>query len=701
MHNIVRTKNFYRILFLDSVCIIAAHFLAYWLHLEEEIPSSEWVILERTIPSILLSKLLIFTCFGIYKGMWRYTSLVDMFNILKATVFSSIVIILPILFINPFQRFPDSILLLDWILTFIFIAGIRIAVRVFPSEGTDNFLPLGKIVNNQFMNNSDGGKKLLIIGAGDAGEKMLREIIGNPRLRYRVVGFIDDNPSKRSMKIHGVPVLGLISEISEIALQHEVDEILIAIPSASTQQMRRIVEICETTGLKFRTTPAIGELINGRISFKTIREVSFEDLLGRDPINLDVQGIGGYLTGKVVLISGAAGSIGSELCRQIASFGPNKLIFLDKTENSLFHLEMDFRRRFPGVSIIPILGDVTNRKELNKIFATYKPRVVFHAAAFKHVPMVELNPWAGVVNNILGTKNIVEASHEFDAERFVMISTDKAVRPTNVMGATKRVAEMITSCYASSNPTRFISVRFGNVIGSEGSVIHLFKDQIQRLGPVTVTHPEITRYFMTIPEACKLTLQAGALGRGGEIFILDMGTPIKISEMARDLIELSGFKPDVDIEIKFTGLRPGEKLHEELITEGEGIVRTDYEKIFVLKGNGFPLDRLDRQIEELMQLANEQDAFGLRAKLKEIVPEYQPFDMNLCTLPPDQYSFATESPRTASKRREKKAPLMAKGERNDFAPDWLNPRIEEVMPLAYAQDAFGIKAKLQEIAPEY
>jgi FlaA1/EpsC-like NDP-sugar epimerase len=339
-------------------------------------------------------------------------------------------------------------------------------------------------------------------------------------------------------------------------------------------------------------------------------------------------GIGQYLRGKVILVSGAGGSVGSELCRQVVHFEPQNLILLDKTENNLFHLEMEFRQKFPDVFITPILGNVNHRALLNNLFAAHHPQVVFHAAAYKHVPIVELNPWEGVFNNIIGTRNIVEASHHFEADRFIMISTDKAVRPANVMGATKRVAEMITSCYASSNPTKFVSVRFGNVIGSEGSVVHLFKKQIERFGPVTVTHPEITRYFMTIPEACKLILQAGALGAGGEIFILDMGTPIKIVDMARDLIRRSGFKPGVDIEIKFTGLRPGEKLYEELITEGEGIVRTDYEKIFVLKGNGCNSNWLNPKIEEITLLAQAQDAAGIKSKLKEMVPEYKPFDLN-------------------------------------------------------------------------
>jgi FlaA1/EpsC-like NDP-sugar epimerase len=312
---------------------------------------------------------------------------------------------------------------------------------------------------------------------------------------------------------------------------------------------------------------------------------------------------------------------------------------------------MEFRQRFPDIFITPMLGNVKHKNFLDKLFATHKPEVVFHAAAFKHVPIVELNPWEGVFNNILGTKNIVEASHQMGTERFIMISTDKAVNPVSVMGATKRVAEMITSCYASFNSGRFSSVRFGNVIGSEGSVIHLFKKQIERFGPITVTHPEITRYFMTIAEACKLILQAGALGQGGEIFILDMGIPIKILDMARGLIRLSGFKPGEDIEIKFMGLRPGEKLHEELITEGEGIVRTPYEKILVLKGNHSDPNWLNQKIAELVKLAYEQDTSGLKAKLKEIVPEYQPFDMNLCTPPPQKkYSSSTASPFTASKQ---------------------------------------------------
>jgi FlaA1/EpsC-like NDP-sugar epimerase len=575
----------------------------------------------------------VFSAFGLYKGMWRYTGLIDVLNVLKASIISSSLIVLAILFIYRFEGFSRSIFVIDGFLTFFLVSGVRLSIRIILLEKDLRFFPFNKF--SRFRIGDKRGKiRLGIIGGGGAGEKMVREIYDNPRLNYDVVCFLDDDPNKRRMRIHGVPILGPVEMLKDLAEEGVIDEILIAIPSATAQQMRRIVEACEATGLRFRTTPGIGELINGKVSFKMIREVSYEDLLGREQVSIDIRSIGQYLKDKVVVVTGPGGSIGSELCRQITAFHPGNLVLLDKTENNLFHIEVEFKQRFPEVPIAPVLGDVHNRGFLEKLFATHRPHVVFHAAAFKHVPIVELNPWEGVFNNVIGTKNIVEASCQSGVERFVMISTDKAVRPVSVMGATKRVAEMITTCYAEHRNTklnggRFVSVRFGNVIGSEGSVIHLFKKQIERYGPVTVTHPEITRYFMTISEACKLILQAGAMGNGGEIFILDMGIPIKIIDMARDLIRRSGFKPDVDIEIKEIGLRPGEKLHEELVTEGEGIVRSDHEKLFILKGeNNYDLNWLNQKIEELVELAMRQDAEGIKSKLKEIVPEYTPFDMS-------------------------------------------------------------------------
>jgi len=629
MRNLIRNRNFYLMLFLDACLVVASYVFAYLLRFEGKIPLREWEAMQSAIRYILPFKLTVFFYFGLYGGMWRYTSLVDLFNVLKATLTSSSFIILAILFLYRFEGFPRSVFIIDGFLTFVFIGGLRVGIRLLLAE-KEGFRVFFQFFPSSKRNGGGPKKRLLIIGAGDAGEKILREIRGNPRLDYEVVGFLDDDPKKEGLRIHGVQVLGPLPKIHELAYDAAMDEVLIAVPSASAKEMRRILQACEATGLKCRTTPGIGELINGKVSFKMIREVSFEDLLGRDLVNLDIESIGHYLTDKIVLVSGAGGSIGSELCRQVAPFNPKNLILLDKTENNLFYIEMEFRHRFPNVSITPVLGDVHNIGFLERLFLTNRPQVVFHAAAFKHVPIVELNPWEGVFNNIIGAKNIVEASHHSGVERFVMISTDKAVRPVSVMGATKRVAEMITSCYAShantsSNGGRFVSVRFGNVIGSEGSVVHVFKKQIERLGPVTVTHPEITRYFMTIPEACKLILQAGAMGEGGEVFILDMGTPIKIVDMARDLIRRSGFKPDTDIEIKFIGLRPGEKLYEELITEGEGIVPSAHEKIFVLRGeNNYNLSWLNEKIEELVKLALDQDAFGIKSKLKEIVPEYEP-----------------------------------------------------------------------------
>ncbi len=613
--------------FLDLIFILAAYFLSYLVRFEGEIPPWGWKAFENTALYFLVLKLLVFWFFGLYRGMWRYTGLVDLLNVFKAVTTSSAIIVTVVFLLSRFKGFPRSVFILDCLLTFILIGGSRVAIRLILFEKDKGF----RFVRQFFSRPTSedflkATKRLLIIGAGDAGEKMLREIRDNPRLQYKTVGFLDDDERKNGMKIHGVPVLGPISQVQKMAAQGVVDEILIAIPSASATNMRRIIDVCKTTGLKFRTTPAISELINGKISFDSIRDVSFEDLLSREAVKLDMKGIGEYLRGKVVLVSGAGGSIGSELCRQISSFAPRNLILLDKTENSLFHLEMEFRQKIPDIGITPILGDVKHQSSLDQLFEIHYPQVVFHAAAYKHVPIVELNPSEAIFNNVIGTSNIVEAAQKFQSERFIMMSTDKAVRPSSIMGATKRVAEMTVSAHARFEHTRFVSVRFGNVIGSEGSVVHLFRNQIKNLGPVTVTHPEVSRYFMTISEASKLILQAGALGKGGEVFILNMGTPVKIADMARDLIRLSGFEPDKEIEIKFIGLRPGEKLFEELITEGEGIVPTAHDKIFALHGNYFDPGWLNEKIEELRKLAMERDALGIKKKLQEMIPEYHPFD---------------------------------------------------------------------------
>ena len=426
--------------------------------------------------------------------------------------------------------------------------------------------------------------RVLIIGAGDAGEKILREIMENYTLNYKVVGFIDDDAGKQGQTIHGIPVLGTVERLPAIVKRANIQQILIAVPSANGDQIRRIVEACQKSETSYKILPGIGDLIDGRVSVKLLRDISYEDLLGRSPVHLDTKGIRNYLDGKTILITGCGGSIGSELCRQVMKYQPRKLILLDSSESSLFHIQMEMQDANYCHLCEAILGRVQNEDLMNDVFEKYKPDVVFHAAAYKHVPMLEKNPWEAVFNNIIGSRVLMEMAVRHHVDRFVLVSTDKAVRPTNVMGASKRVTELIMQCQ-QGNGTKFMAVRFGNVVGSSGSVIPFFRRQIEQGGPVTVTHPEVNRFFMTIPEASQMILQAGTMGEGGEIFILRMGTPVKIFDMARDLIRLSGKEPDVDIKIVFTGLRDGEKLYEELITVGEGILPTEHKKVMVLRTN--------------------------------------------------------------------------------------------------------------------
>jgi FlaA1/EpsC-like NDP-sugar epimerase len=467
-------------------------------------------------------------------------------------------------------------------------------------------------------------KNLLIIGAGNCGDKLYREIRDNRTHKFNIVGFLDDDPNKIGKKIHGVSVLSNISDISLISKKMHVDLSVIAIPSADAQQMRDIVEYCKNSNIPFKTIPGMNELIDGKVTINAIREVAYRDLLGREIIKLDEEKIGSYLKGKSVMITGAGGSIGSELCRQICRFRPQCIILYERAESALYEIDFELKQNFNFIEIRSLLADIRDRKQLVKAFESSKPHVVFHAAAYKHVPMLEIQPWKAIKNNVKGSRNLIDFARQFNVERFVFVSTDKAVRPTNVMGASKRIAEILVQSQNtnSRSKTRFMTVRFGNVVGSVGSVVPLFKKQIERGGPITVTHPEVTRYFMTIPEACQLICQAGSMGKGGEIFILDMGTSIKIDDMAKDLIRLSGFEPGTDIKIEYVGLRPGEKLHEELIIEGEGIMPTEHKKILVLRGSVCDLESINGEIDELIKLADNQEAERIKTKLKEIIPEY-------------------------------------------------------------------------------
>ncbi len=613
---------------VDITLLVLSLLMAQMIRLNRLFPAY-WPMFWEALPVVLAVKLVVFYYFDLYHGMWRYTSITDLINVIKAATVSTLGIVFILLLSNRFMGFSRSIFVIDWLLTILLIAGSRVAIRFYFENAASRNSP-GTLVEGIFGHlrraPAEQGK-LLIIGAGDAAEKIYREIRGNGRLQYRVIGFLDDNPAKRGKKIHGVPVLGAIHEIRWIAEKAGADEALIAIPSATGEEMRRIVGHCKESGIPFKTVPSMGELIDGRLTISAIRNVAYRDLLGRKVIRLDTETIGAYLLNQCVLVTGAGGSIGAELCRQICRFRPKTLVLFDRTENSLYSIDMELRENFRFIEVIPLLADIQDIRQIRMAFEKHRPQTVFHAAAYKHVPMLEQQPWQPVRNNVLGTKNLIDVARQFDTERFVFVSTDKAVRPANVMGASKRVAEMLVlNQYGCGHglKTQFVSVRFGNVVGSDGSVVPLFKRQIENGGPVTVTHPDVTRYFMTIPEACQLILQAGGMGQGGEIFVLDMGQPVRIVDMAQDLIRLSGFEPEKDIRIKYIGLRPGEKLYEELITEEEGILPTAHEKIMVLKGRTCALDPLLEKINELVRAADCQDADRIRQLFSEVIPDYRP-----------------------------------------------------------------------------
>jgi len=627
MKKIQIRKNSIVLILTDFMLLTISYVLAYVVRFEGNIDSIYLIALKKTILPIVSVKLIVFYYFNLYRGMWRYTSIVDLLNVIKSVLTSSLIIISIILMFTAFQGYSRSVFIIDAVFSLIFIGGIRLLIRLLLSFS----VPSSFLFNPSSIN--DNYKRLLIIGAGDAGEKVMREIKDNPRMKYMVVGFVDDNKQKIGMQIHGVKVFGTIDDLKDIVQQKSVDEILIAAPSAMGEKMRRIVRCCESAKVPYKTLPGLGELIDGRVSIKKIRDISYKDLLGRPVIRLENDKIFDYLNNKCVLVTGAGGSIGSELCRQICKYGPSLVILFDSSESNLYSIQMELKHEITYLKYRAVLGRVQDNKLIEGVFAKYKPDVVFHAAAYKHVPLVERNPWEAVSSNIVGTNTVVNAAIVHKVERFVLVSTDKAVRPTNVMGVTKRVTEKIVQT-RTSGITKFMAVRFGNVVGSSGSVIPLFRRQIEKGGPVTVTHPEVTRFFMTIEEAAQLILQAFTMGNGNEIFILKMGIPVKIIDMAKDLIRLSGKEPHTEIEIKYIGLRPGEKLYEELITEGEGIVDTNHEEIMVLHSGildgkkhdcGFSdekIAKLNQQINDLAALAEAHDANAIKEKLKEIVPEY-------------------------------------------------------------------------------
>jgi FlaA1/EpsC-like NDP-sugar epimerase len=626
------SRNFFIVFLADIVLLSCSFYLSYIIRFDFQIPLWAFENFIEILPWVLIVKVLCFFLFDLYKGMWRYTSLNDLVNVTKAStvgVFCSIVLVL---YMNRFEGTPRSVFIIDWCLTLIFIGGLRFAARLLFDQFSDkkSLKSFTKAVFQIFHKKYKGSTGVIIVGAGNCGEKICREIRDNPIIGYHVSGFLDDDTAKIGRKIHGISVLDSVDEIEYYANVTDAKEVIIAIPSASARTMRHIVDVCKHADVKFRIVPGMGELINGRVTVNSIRDVEYRDLLGRKPVNLDQEKIGGYLRKKRVLVTGAGGSIGSGLCRQICRYSPEKIILLERAESPLYEIDLQLKKDFKHIEIIPVLADIQNGDEVETIFKDFQPDIVFHAAAYKHVPMLEEHPWKAVENNITGTQNMVAITFRHGCEKFVLVSTDKAVNPTNIMGASKRIAELIVQKQnldvqsKIGSKTNFITVRFGNVIGSVGSVVPLFKKQIKDGGPVTVTHPDMIRYFMLIPEACQLILQSGAMGKGGEIFILEMGKPVKIDDMAKDLVRFSGFEPGVDIKIKYTGLRPGEKLYEELMTANEGVVPTKHDKIMVLNTRHCNVDKLSENINVLKKLVKSRDRKQIVDQLRKMVPEYTP-----------------------------------------------------------------------------
>jgi FlaA1/EpsC-like NDP-sugar epimerase len=584
----------------------ASLLIAFNLRFEFHVPRVHAQLLPIWLPLLLAARTLAYYQLGLFRGLWRYTGARDVANIVSASTISTALTALVLVF--GFKSFPRSIVAIEWLTVIILVGGVRFSIRALRQY----LVPAAPT--------RDGRRhRLLIVGAGDAGETLLREIHRSHAARWEPVAFLDDAATKSGAHIHGVRVVGAIADLAFVVADRDIDEVLIAIPSATGEEMRRVVGLCKAAGVRFKTIPGLGDLIDGSVNVGQLREVAIEDLLGREPVSLDTGAISRAMAGHVVMVTGAGGSIGSEICRQVCRFGPAALVLVERAENNLFNIHRELAAKHRDVPIIPCIADVSDAKRMNAVFEAHGPTVVFHAAAHKHVPMMEWNPGEAVKNNVFGTRTLADLADRHGVERFVMISTDKAVNPTSVMGASKRVAEIYVQALSQRSDTKFVTVRFGNVLGSAGSVIPIFKEQIAAGGPVTVTHPEMQRYFMTIPEASQLVLQAGAMGEGGEIFVLDMGKPVKIADLARDLITLSGFEPDVDIAVEFTGMRPGEKLFEELSVDAEHAVKTRHPKIFVGRFRPFPWEQLQRQLKELGELAERED---VRRKFREIVPEY-------------------------------------------------------------------------------
>lgn len=598
------SKNKILLMVIDCLIIISCVALSFVLQANGNIPAIEAMnVIMYGVFCVLISAF-IFHVSSLYKRVWQFASVGEMLLIFKSVTISMVLSYLLTLII-PSVHVHVSVAINSYLLILLGVGASRFAVRLVKDYYT--------------RQDMSGFKKTLIIGAGQCGVIVAKELNMNANSNLLAVGFIDDDPQKLSLQVVGIPVLGNRKDIPAVVEQHKITEIIIALPSVSRKEISEIIAICKRTNASLKIIPHINDLLEGKISIKSLRNVEVEDLLGREPVVLESDGIKDYIENKIILVTGAGGSIGSEICRQLIHFKPKKLLLLGHGENSIYQIHRELNKK--GIELVPIIADVQDKNRIDDVFKKHQPQVVFHAAAHKHVPLMEENPSEAIKNNVFGTRNVADCADRYQAKKFVLVSTDKAVNPTSIMGTTKRIAEMYIQCLAKNSRTSFSAVRFGNVLGSRGSVIPLFKEQIAKGGPVTVTHPDMIRYFMTIPEASRLVLQAGAYATGGEIFILDMGEPVRIADLAHDLIKLSGLEPNVDIQIKYTGIRTGEKLYEELLMNEEGMTDTKHNRIFIGKPANFDREDIELELRRLERILG-QDKDMIQELLSRIVPTY-------------------------------------------------------------------------------
>lgn len=609
----IKNQKMLMMMLIDLILVNMAYLTAFYFRYGYELLGEYFNEYKNYTFIILILYLFFFYTFKLYESLWFYAStdefIYSICGCILADITSSILIL-----ITGF-KLPFSISILAGTFSVLYVIGFRIFLRI--------YIKYIKKIDMNNTHNMNGNKKVMVIGAGTAGAMIIKEMKLHKEMGLCPVAIIDDDQGKLGRSISGVKILGTRNEIKKIAIEKEIDIILISIPSLEKKNKRELIDICKETNCKLQIIPGIYELIDEKVTLNKIRDINYEDLLGREQVKLDFAGIREFINGKRIMITGGGGSIGSEICRQIARFNPNQVVLLDNYENGVYELQQEFKYNNIDMNIKCVIASIRDKKRLENIFRLYKPQIVFHAAAHKHVPLMEENPEESVKNNVFGTLNLAECADKYEVERFVMISTDKAVNPTNIMGATKRLCEMIIQSLDKKSNTQFVAVRFGNVLGSNGSVVPLFKKQIAKGGPVTVTHPEINRFFMTIPEAAQLVLQTSVFADGGEIFVLNMDEPIKIYDMACDLIRLSGFEPNVDINIEIIGLRPGEKLYEEVLTDEEGLNKTIHEKIFVGRPIFTDSELLRYKLEELRFITEGGRSEDIIKKIQELVPTYK------------------------------------------------------------------------------